>query len=137
MTYAVTLGYGYHLGELPPALFPYVFDAFRAINVSGTFSLVAAIWSKTSFALTLLRLTEGRTRALVWFIMISMNIAMGLSAVFIWVQCTPVRKSWDPLIEGTCWSPTVITRYNIFSAGASPLIASPTHPLRTWLLTCG
>ncbi len=45
------------------------------INIAGSFSLTAAIWSKTSFALTLLRLTHGWTKALVWYIIISMNIA--------------------------------------------------------------
>lgn len=103
--------------ELPPELWPSVFQLFRAINVGGTFSITAAIWSKTSFAVTLLRLTEGVAKYIVWFIIISMNIAMGLSALFIWAQCTPILKSWDPLVEGTCWPAYVIVRYNIFSAG--------------------
>jgi hypothetical protein len=93
---------------------------FRYINVAGTFSIVAAIWSKTSFAFTLLRLTEGKTKTFVWFIIISMNIAMGLSALFIWVQCTPLYKSWNFMADGTCWPINVLVDYDIFSAGESP-----------------
>lgn len=87
------------------------------INLSGTFSLTAATWSKTSFALTMLRLTDGWTKMLIWFIIVSTNIAMGLSALFVWVQCTPVQKAWNPFMDGTCWHPSVIVHYNIFSAG--------------------
>jgi hypothetical protein len=124
------LGYGYHALELPQELWSSVILLFRAINLAGTFSLTAAIWSKTSFAVTLLRLTEGPAKHLVWFIIVSMNIAMGLSAVFIWAQCTPIQKGWDFTVEGTCWDPTVIVRYNIFSAG-TPLNSPLTTVVRT------
>jgi hypothetical protein len=121
----VALGYGYHVWDYPPELLPRIVDLLKVINLCGTFSLTAAIWSKTSFALTLLRLTEGWTKQLVWFIIISMNIGMGCSALFIWVQCTPVSKSWDPNVEGTCWAPDVLVHYNIFSAGRPMLIHPP------------
>ena len=89
------------------------------INIAGSCTLTAAIWSKTSFALTLLRLTEGRMKWVLWFIIISMNIAMGLSALFNWVQCTPIQKTWIPLTPGKCWKPHVVPNYNMFSAGTS------------------
>ncbi|KAG7286887.1 hypothetical protein NEMBOFW57_009205 [Staphylotrichum longicolle] len=47
----------------------------------ATLSITAAVWTKTAFALTLLRLTTGMTKAFVWFIIISMNIAMGFAAM--------------------------------------------------------
>ncbi|OIW28115.1 hypothetical protein CONLIGDRAFT_655703 [Coniochaeta ligniaria NRRL 30616] len=119
LSYSVKLGYGYHIWDMPPELFPYVVDLLKVINLAGTFSLTAAIWSKTSFALTLLRLTQGWLKLVVWFIIISMNIAMGLSALFVWVQCTPIEKSWNPFIDGTCWPPYVLVHYNIFSAAYS------------------
>jgi len=93
-----------------------------AINIAGTLSLTAATWSKTSFALTLLRLTNGWLKGIIWFIIITINIAMGLSALFIWVQCMPLRKAWDPFVDGKCWPPTVIVHYNIFSAAYSALM---------------
>ncbi len=39
---------------------------------------------------------------------------MGLSALFPWVNCTPVRKAWDMFAVGTCWDPKVMVHYNIF-----------------------
>ncbi len=116
LTYATTLGYGSHIWDLPPFDIFTITKTVLVINISGSLSLVAATWSKTSFAFTLLRLTEGWMKALIWFIIITTNIAMGLSALFIWVQCTPVQKSWNPFLPGTCWPPTVIVHYNIFSA---------------------
>jgi hypothetical protein len=108
-----TLGYGLHiwdfdvLDKMPRLLTP--------INAAGTFSVTAAIWSKTSFGITLLHLTDGWANKATWFIIITMNIAMGLSALFPWVNCTPVHKAWDMFAEGSCWDPTVMVHYNIFS----------------------
>ncbi|KAG7293706.1 hypothetical protein NEMBOFW57_003763 [Staphylotrichum longicolle] len=107
------LGYGLHIWDfdvmnnMPPLL--------RIFNVAGTFSVTAAIWSKTSFGITLLHLTNGWVKKTVWAILITMNIAMGLSALFPWVNCTPLRKAWDMFAVGTCWDPKVMVHYNIFS----------------------
>jgi hypothetical protein len=113
LTAMTRLGYGLHIWDfdvmnnMPPLLV--------IVNVAGTFSVTAAIWSKTSFGITLLHLTNGWVKKTVLFIIISMNIAMGLSALFPWVNCTPLRKAWDMFAEGTCWAPEVTVRYNIFS----------------------
>lgn len=85
------------------------------MNVTGSFSVTAAIWSKTSFGITLLHLTEGWVKIVTWVIILSMNIAMGLSALFPWVNCTPVQKAWDSSLPGTCWKPEVLVHYNLFS----------------------
>lgn len=107
------LGYGLHIWD---------FDRTNnfapllvLVDVAGTLSVTAAIWSKTSFAITLLPLTEGWPHRTTWFILISMNIAMTLSALFPWVSCTPVQKTWDLHVDGTCWDPKVTVHYNIFS----------------------
>ena len=85
---------------------------------TGVFGICSAIWSKTSFALTLLRLTDGRMKLVVWFIIISMNVAMGISALLPFVTCTPVERSWNPTItEGSCWDYQIVINYDIFSAG--------------------
>jgi len=114
-----SLGYGLHIWDFDMRNMGRL---LLTINVAGSFSVTAAIWSKTSFAFTLLRLTDGWVKKLVWFIIISMNIAMGLSALLPWVTCTPVQKSWDLSVEGKCWSPTVLVHYNIFSAAYSGLM---------------
>jgi hypothetical protein len=118
LTYATTLGYGLHYYDLPYD-FALASKTTLVINIAGSFSLTAATWSKTSFAFTMLRLTEGWMKWLIWYIIVSTNVAMGLSALFIWVQCTPVQKSWNPYLLGTCWPPYVLVHYNIFSAGES------------------
>ncbi|KAK3364700.1 putative integral membrane protein [Lasiosphaeria hispida] len=111
------LGYGLHIWDFNLANMA---QLLITVNVTGTFSVTAAIWSKTSFAITLLKLTEGWAKYLVWYIIVSMNIAMGLSALFPWVSCTPVQKAWDlSVVGGSCWDPTTVVYYNIFSAAYS------------------
>jgi hypothetical protein len=69
---------------------------------AGFFSILAAIWSKSSFAITLLGFSTGRTRKVVWFILISINIIMGGNALLQWIQCWPIPKLWLG-VEGVCW----------------------------------
>lgn len=69
---------------------------------AGFFSILAAVWSKSSFAITLLGFSEGRTRKIIWFILISINIIMGGNALLQWVQCWPIPKLWLGG-EGVCW----------------------------------
>lgn len=116
----VGLGFGGHIWDFP---FQNINQLLIYINVAGSFSPTAAIWSKTSFAVTLLRFTEGRTKAFIWFLIIFGNISIGLTGLFLWVQCTPVQKSWDVTVPGTCWAPEVLMKYNIFSGcmGKPPL----------------
>jgi len=76
LTYATTLGYGKHLWDLDMTDMEGAKKTFMAINVAGTLSITAAIWSKTSFAITLLKLTHGWLKATIWIIIISMNVAV-------------------------------------------------------------
>lgn len=48
-----------------------------------------------------------------------MNIVLGLSAMSYWVQCSPIQKSWNPLVGGTCWDPRFAIVYGIVAAGYS------------------
>jgi hypothetical protein len=94
-----------------------------SLDVSGTFSITAAVWSKTSFGITLLRIMDGWAKKFTWFCLISMNIAMGLTALFTWVNCTPVRKTWDLSVQdGSCWPGEVLLHYNMFSAAYSAFL---------------
>ncbi|KAK4187927.1 hypothetical protein QBC35DRAFT_383787 [Podospora australis] len=116
MTYMTTLGYGLHIWDFP---MENMMKLLLPMNISGTLSVVASVWSKTSFGITLLHLTNGWMKKVTWFCIISMNISMGLSAMFPWVSCTPINKVWDMFVEGTCWAPTVLTNYNTFSGAYS------------------
>lgn len=88
-------------------------------NIGGNASMFGIAWSKTSFALTLLRVVEGRTRCLVWFIIVTVNLFLALMALFTWVQCNPPVKSYKFEHPGTCWKPHVTANYMIFASGRS------------------
>ena len=91
-------------------------DYLYMLDLTGDISIIAAALSKTSFAVTLLRLTTGWMRRLIWFIIVSVNVFLGLSCIFQYVQCTPVRKLWHSNIAGSCWNHEVIIKYNTFSS---------------------
>ncbi len=115
-TVSVSHGYGHHTWDISPSEFkvlPLLSD------ISGTFSILAAVWSKTSFAVTLLRITQGWTRVAVWLAIISMNLAMHLTALLVWIQCSPVQKPWIPQTPGTCFPIDRLIEYNMFSAAYS------------------
>lgn len=114
VTVSVGLGLGKHVWDVPVQNL----STMGLIgNFTGTFSILAAVWSKTAFALTLLRLMKDWMRYVLWFIIISMNIAMDLNAIFLWVRCTPSAKTWNVMLEGTCWDPQVYPTYGMFAAG--------------------
>jgi len=79
-------------------------------KVSSTFSIGAIVLSKTSFSLTLLRITDGYVRHFIWFVIVSMNVTMTLNLVTIWLQCK----------DEACESAGL--GYNIFSSGAFPFL---------------
>ncbi|KAK2771248.1 hypothetical protein CKAH01_14397 [Colletotrichum kahawae] len=116
----VSLGFGKHVFEINPVNFPAI-----GLNgqVSSTVSISAAVWSKTSFAMTLLRIEgKGWTRHLIWFAIVSMNLLMALNAMAGWVQCAPIEKNWHPDLPGKCWDPKVAAYYGVFAAGYSALM---------------
>ncbi|KAH8655321.1 hypothetical protein BX600DRAFT_525261 [Xylariales sp. PMI_506] len=116
-TAEVKLGFGSHLSEIPPANLS---QLGLLGQVTAFISILAALNSKTSFAITILRVTSGQTSSVwmkvaVWIIIVSMNFFMLLSALFVWIQCTPVTKIWDRTLPGTCWNENVVPIYNTFS----------------------
>ncbi|OAA59146.1 hypothetical protein SPI_06348 [Niveomyces insectorum RCEF 264] len=97
-----------------------VVDAIRAISeysyIAGFFTILAAMWGKASFALTLLRIATpgGWIRYAVWFILVTVLLVMGGGAVIQWVQCWPVASLWDHTIPGTCLSSEMVQHYDLF-----------------------
>ncbi|KAL2268280.1 hypothetical protein VTJ83DRAFT_3126 [Remersonia thermophila] len=109
----VNLGFGRPLSHFDPKnLSPFLLYS----NLAGSFSILAASWSKTSFALTVLRISAGWVKALVWFIIVTLNACLGVAVAITWVQCTPVEKVWRPFLDGDCWPKAVQVRYNVFTA---------------------
>lgn len=118
-TRQIHLGFGRHVGEIAPTNLG---ELGLLGQVTAFFSILGALWSKTSFAITMLRITDGWARYAVWSFMISSNVFMILSAIFTWTWCTPVQKIWNIDLAGSCWDHTVVVRYNTFSGGASQVL---------------
>lgn len=110
----VAKGFGKHVHNIEPAEIATIMKLF---NIGVVFAITAASLSKTSWAVTLLRIERGWVRILLWFIIVSMNVLMGLTALFHYVQCSPVARSWDNTLPGTCWPPDVLTDFAIASGG--------------------
>lgn len=61
-------------------------------NVAGFFSVWAAMWSKTSFALTLARISDGWILRSIWLIIVTMTAIMGSSAVMVFFSIDKLVK---------------------------------------------
>ncbi|KAK4124425.1 hypothetical protein N657DRAFT_390811 [Parathielavia appendiculata] len=109
----INLGFGRPLTQFKAGnLAPFLLYS----NLAGTFSILAALWSKTSFAVTVLRISSGWVKASVWFIIVTVNACLGVAIVITWAQCTPVEKVWRPGLDGECWPKSIQVKYNIFTA---------------------
>ncbi|CAK7200615.1 hypothetical protein SEUCBS139899_003313 [Sporothrix eucalyptigena] len=116
-----TIEIGYGFGQHSTALIAQyeengnpgdIVKSLNAITLTGqlaiTFGICAQAWSKTSWAITLLRITSGRRlRGFMWFALVSMNLFFAGPAFGYWLQCQPVAKAWQPLLPGSCWKPEV------------------------------
>ncbi len=109
------LGFGEHFLQVPVENL----EASGLLSLmSGFFSILSSVCSKTSFATTLFRLSEGWMRYLILGIIISMNILMPLSALFLFVSCNPPAKNWKHDMPGTCWAPEISVVYGIVVGGS-------------------
>jgi hypothetical protein len=95
-----------------------VFPQSKAAYASGFCSIISLAWSKTSFSLTLLRITSpGWMKWVVWFTIISVNLVLGVNAAFQWLRCWPIAKAWDWNLDGSCVDEKVVEVYQTFAAG--------------------
>ncbi|KAM7191313.1 hypothetical protein V8F20_009368, partial [Naviculisporaceae sp. PSN 640] len=92
------------------------------LSSRASFTLTSLGWTKTAFAVTLLRLTEGFTRRFVWFIIISLNVTTIISGLIPWIQCSPLEKTWTPAMDGFCWANKVGTKVWIGMGAYSALM---------------
>jgi hypothetical protein len=116
LTQAVKYGLGHHWDQFPN--YSHIVDVNILSYAAGFCTTVATAWSKTSFAITLLRLSNnGWIRWLVWFIIVTVNLVLGFAAAIMWIQCWPVAKLWTPEMPGTCWPLHVVRDYITFACG--------------------
>ncbi|CAN8097803.1 unnamed protein product [Discula destructiva] len=89
------------------------------VVIATVFSVLGAAWSKTSFAITLLRLTQGVMHWIIWFAIVSMNIILVFNAVLQFLRCQPAWAAWNSGLGGSCWNKNVIVYYSIAAASYS------------------
>lgn len=121
ITYGTTIGVGQHFDDLRSSgINSSDMDGLQLVVVVATvFSVMGGAWSKTSFAITLLRLTKDTMYYVIWFIIISMNAVLTFNAVLQFLWCQPASVAWHSGAGGTCWSKDVIIYYSIAAASYS------------------
>ncbi|KAI0888715.1 uncharacterized protein GGS22DRAFT_196596 [Annulohypoxylon maeteangense] len=113
---SITDGFGKHDRDINPEVLS---DLGLRSVVVGSLYTISSAWSKTSFAISLLRLATSRMRILIWSIIVSMNVFLHMSAVLTWASCRPIEKLWKHTPEGECWPPEIIMPTGIFFNGTS------------------
>jgi hypothetical protein len=113
LTETVALGQGKHAVFIPQQNRPYL-TIFG--NITFSLQAIGAVCSKTSFAITLIRIIQGRMKILLWVIITLVNIFIGLPAILVWVRCNPPAKVWQHDLEGTCWPEEVYPDYTMFAS---------------------
>ncbi|CAN8106175.1 unnamed protein product [Discula destructiva] len=118
-SHCVSVGLGDHAGSSAVQQTPLQLS----VLIAAVFSALGAAWSKTSFALTLLRITREGSRALywgIWCVVLTMNVVLGLNAIVQFVWCAPAEATWNADLEGAwCWDRNVVVRYAQFAASYS------------------
>ncbi|KAK7992568.1 hypothetical protein PG988_001362 [Apiospora saccharicola] len=98
----ISHGFGKHASELK-LTYPQVVQTSLRGAVNGSLLILGAVWSKSSFAVTLLRMTNGCLKWTIIVVMATMN-AFLIASIFVNVfSCKPPNKTYDPLTPGVCW----------------------------------
>lgn len=91
--------------------------------VAGTMMILATTGSKTSFILTLVRISTGpQLTAALCIAAVSMNLCHIATILLQWLQCQPLEKAWHRLPAGTCLPSRVNLGMAMASTGAIPTL---------------
>lgn len=109
----INMGFGKHALDID-------FSHFDDIAYYGATGLSVSIFaislSKISFAITLLRLTDGWYRKYTYFAMANLAIFAIPVAIIPWVQCRPLTKTFVDIIPGTCINKYPSVQFGRFQA---------------------
>ena len=120
ITASVRLGVGKHVADIPLAN---VSPALELVYIGEFMAIIGCSLSKTCFAVTLLKTVTAKwQKALLWWIIVTMNLVMGLCAILYLAQCQPTAHLWDFSIPAKCWDPSVMTYFTIFAGSEYPRI---------------
>lgn len=117
-TFCVQVGLGSHGGSSNIDMSPLQLG----VVIATVFSTLGAAWSKTSFALTLLRISREGSRLIywgIWCVIITMNLVLAFNAIIGFIWCDPPQAAWDAKIDGKCWDRAVVVHYSVFGAAYS------------------
>ncbi|KAF2865260.1 hypothetical protein BDV95DRAFT_507702 [Massariosphaeria phaeospora] len=87
------------------------------------FALLAMPTAKTSFCVTLLRLTAVPWHKwIIWFVIVTTNASMWAVAAMTFAQCSPIEKLWNLTLPGKCWDNRIVIYFSIFVGAYSALM---------------
>lgn len=116
ITAATKKGLGKHVQDISSSTNLTI--ALKLTYIGEFLSIIACVLSKTSFAVSLLRVVVDRWQVvLLWFIIFSMNSLMWLTAILTLAQCQPSAKLWDFQIKAKCWNPSIVSKFAIVAGG--------------------
>ncbi|PVH91313.1 hypothetical protein DM02DRAFT_664123 [Periconia macrospinosa] len=109
---ATIYGLGYRYVNIAPNDFPY---AMKYMTFGNFFAILALQTSKTSFAVTLLRVVTKtwQTWAL-WAIIITNNTVLGADAIVSIASCNPIAKRWRFELPGKCVPMSDVINFSVF-----------------------
>lgn len=113
-TFEINQGVGRHAAELNAATFR---EFALTDEVASTIAITVTSLAKTGFAVTLLKIVDGWPRFADWLIIGVVNIVSGVSGTLIWLQCTPLRKNFEPTPFGTCFPDSTRVGIQIMNTG--------------------
>ncbi|PKY01116.1 hypothetical protein P168DRAFT_284659 [Aspergillus campestris IBT 28561] len=123
-TRTVTMGVaGRHLDDLKDQ--SRTNEAMVLFGVGQTIGIVCLSLSRTSFAISLIRVSPCRVmKGFLWFLIVTMNFLMLGSASIYMIQCQPPAALWDTSLRqtGTCWSQNLVTILTTTSHAYSGLV---------------
>ncbi|EEY21864.1 conserved hypothetical protein [Verticillium alfalfae VaMs.102] len=89
----------------------------------AAFGIMATTLSKTSFAITLYRISTNQwMKYLLIFIIVTINVSMNLVWIFGLVKCTPFAKVIDGSHPGKCWDRQKLLKFQLFAAYYSAIL---------------
>ncbi|KAK2766965.1 hypothetical protein FQN54_006281 [Arachnomyces sp. PD_36] len=118
LTAAVVNGLGRHILTIQPPTKAVM--ALKEAYIGIVIIVIGCSLSKTSFAITLLRIVSQKWQIVVlWFIIVTMNLVMLLCAVFYIAQCENPESLWNQKVKSKCWDPAFATNFAIFAGAYS------------------
>ena len=103
----------------PPLYVPEILVGLKYQEFAQPTSIFSVTFTRISICFFLLRIlrTDRKWRWGLYFIAVFAFVTGLVTAVLTVTQCHPIAKLWDPLLPGTCWSPSTTVSIGDFQGG--------------------